>query len=145
MSKKTSKDPVLNTNIRKEKFTWRLNRRRKFVLGILLILLSLGLLLSFISFFITGNNDQNQINYLFERDVYVENWLGKLGAYLAHFFLYNGFGIASFIFVRIFFLIGSYLILDLSLSKLKKNFFWDFYLIIIISFILGFFGITYHN
>ncbi|WP_445716551.1 DNA translocase FtsK [Flavobacterium sp.] len=139
MAKKTSKDSVNNPTESKEKFSWRLSRQQKFVLGILLIFFSLALLLSFISFFITGNNDQNIVNEIANRSVKAENWLGKFGAYLADFFLYKGFGVASFIFVRVLFLMGAYLVLDMALSKLKKSFFWDFYLIIFISIILGFF------
>ena len=139
MAKKTSKDSVNNPTESKEKFSWRLSRQQKFVLGILLIFFSLALLLSFISFFITGNNDQNIVNEIANRSVKAENWLGKFGAFLADFFLYKGFGVASFIFVRVLFLMGAYLVLDMALSKLKKSFFWDLYLIIFISIILGFF------
>ncbi|MDP5027265.1 MAG: DNA translocase FtsK [Flavobacterium sp.] len=139
MAKKTSKDTVNSTTETKEKFSWRLSRQQKFILGILLIFLSIALLLSFISYFITGNNDQNVVNELANRNAKADNWLGKFGAYLADFFLYKGFGVASFIFVRILFLIGAYLILDMALSKLKKSFFWDIYLIIFISVIFGFF------
>ncbi len=139
MAKKTSKDSVNSPTESKEKFSWRLSRQQKFILGILLIFFSLALLLSFISYFITGNNDQNIVTEIANRSAKAENWLGKFGAYLADFFLYKGFGVASFIFVRVLFLMGAYLVLDMALSKLKKSFFWDFYLIIFISIILGFF------
>ena len=139
MAKKNSKDSVNNPTESKEKFSWRLSRQQKFILGILLIFFSLALLLSFISYFITGNNDQNIVTEIANRSAKAENWLGKFGAYLADFFLYKGFGVASFIFVRVLFLMGAYLVLDMALSKLKKSFFWDFYLIIFISIILGFF------
>jgi S-DNA-T family DNA segregation ATPase FtsK/SpoIIIE len=139
MAKKTSKDSVNNPTETKEKFSWRLSRQQKFILGISLIFFSLALLLSFISYFITGNNDQDLVTQLINRDAKAENWLGKFGAYLADFFLYKGFGVASFLFVRILFLLGAYGVLDMPISKLKKSFFWDFYLIIFVSVILGFF------
>ena len=139
MAKKTSKDSVNNPTETKEKFSWRLSRQQKFILGISLIFFSLALLLSFISYFITGNNDQDLVTQLINRDAKAENWLGKFGAYLADFFLYKGFGVASFIFVRILFLVGAYSVLDMPISKLKKSFFWDLYLIIFVSVILGFF------
>ena len=34
---------------------------------------------------------------LLDRTEKVENWLGKIGAYLADFFIYRGFGVASII------------------------------------------------
>lgn len=139
MAKKTSKDSVNSHTETKEKFSWRISRQQKFIFGILLIFFSIALLLSFISYFVTGNNDQNIVSELANRSAKAENWLGKFGAYLADFFLYKGFGVASFIFVRILFLMGAYLVLDMALSKLKRSFFWDFYLIIFISIILGFF------
>jgi S-DNA-T family DNA segregation ATPase FtsK/SpoIIIE len=139
MAKKTSKDSVNNPTETKEKFSWLLSRQQKFILGISLIFFSLALLLSFISYFITGNNDQDLVTQLTNRDAKAENWLGKFGAYLADFFLYKGFGVASFVFVRILFLLGAYGVLDMPISKLKKSFFWDLYLIIFVSVILGFF------
>jgi DNA segregation ATPase FtsK/SpoIIIE, S-DNA-T family len=139
MAKKTSKDSVNNPTETKEKFSWLLSRQQKFIIGISLIFFSLALLLSFISYFITGNNDQDLVTQLTNRDAKAENWLGKFGAYLADFFLYKGFGVASFIFVRILFLLGAYGVLDMPISKLKKSFFWDLYLIIFVSVILGFF------
>lgn len=123
----------------KEKLSWQPTKQQKFAIGVLLILLAIALLLSFVSYFITGNYDQSQVNNVLDRDVKVENWLGKFGAFLADFFLYKGFGVASFIFVRIFALTGIYLILDLSIPKLKKIFFWDLYLIIVLSILFGFF------
>jgi S-DNA-T family DNA segregation ATPase FtsK/SpoIIIE len=140
MAKQNSKDSVKkNPENSKEKFSWKLSRQQKFVVGVLLIFLSLALLLSFISYFITGNIDQSEVNQLVKRTSKSENWLGKIGAFLADFFLYKGFGVTSFIFIRILFLMGAYLILDLALSKLKKSFFWDLFLIIIGSILLGFF------
>ena len=137
MAKLASKDSV--TSKTKEKFSWQINRQQKFILGILLIFLSIAVLLSFISYFITGNTDQNVVNQLANRTAKAENWLGKFGAYLADFFLYKGFGVASFIFVRIIFLTGAYLVLNMAIAKLKKSFFWDLYLIIFTSIIFGFF------
>ncbi len=140
MAKKNSKDSV-NTapENSKEKTSWIPSRQQKFVGGILLLFLALALLLSFLSYFLTGTIDQSEVTQLANRSVKTENWLGKIGAFFAHFFLYKGFGITSFIFIRIIFLAGAYLILDMALTKLKKSFFWDSFLIIIGSVLLGFF------
>ncbi len=121
-----------------KKFSLQTSRRQKFIVGILFILVSIALLLSFISYFITGNSDQSAVSELTNRSISAENWLGKIGAYLADFFLYKGFGVTSFLFVRILFLLGAYLILDMSLAKLRKNFFWDAFIIIVGSILFGF-------
>ena len=138
MAKQNSKGVANNATDAVTKKSLKMGRRQKFIVGILLILFSLALLLSFISYFITGNADQSAVSQLRNRSIVTENWLGKLGAYLADFFLYQGFGITSFLFVRVLFLVGAYMVLDMSLSKLKKNFFWDAFLIIVGSISLGF-------
>ena len=130
MAKKNTKD---STTTKEKSPTRKLTRQQKFSIGVLLVLLALALMLSFVSFFITGNNDQSLIGDVLNREAKAENWLGKIGAFLADFFIVKGFGVASFIFIRILFLAGAYLILDSTLGKLKKILFWDLYLIIIIS------------
>ena len=140
MAKQSSKDSQnAKTKNGTENKMWQPNRKQKFVGGVLLLFMALALLLSFISYYITGYNDQSDVTQLANRSIRPDNWLGKTGAFLADFFMYKGFGIASFIFIRILFLVGAYLILDIALSKLRKNFFWDFYLLIILSVLFGFF------
>ena len=65
---------------------------------------------------------------------------GKFGAYIADFFIYKGFGVASFLLVRLFFLTGAFLVLNVSLKKLKNSWFWDMFVIIVISILFGFFA-----
>jgi S-DNA-T family DNA segregation ATPase FtsK/SpoIIIE len=124
-------DKKLRTSI------FKTTRGQKFVAGFFFVIIALFLLLSFISYYISGSNDQSQINELANRNVEVENWLGKIGAWLADFFLYQGFGIASFLFVKIFFLIGAYLLIDLPLGKIRKSTFWDLYAMVTISLFFG--------
>jgi len=107
--------------------------------GLIFILFSLALLLSFISFYIYGQADQSILVDFTDRTEKANNWLGKLGAFLADAFLYKGFGVASFLFVRLLFLTGTYLILDLSITKLKKTFFWDLFAVLVLSVLFGFF------
>ncbi|WP_396188449.1 DNA translocase FtsK 4TM domain-containing protein [Flavobacterium sp.] len=113
------------------------SRAQKFVFGVFLILVALVLFLSFLSYYVSGINDQSQVEAIADRSVQVENWLGKTGAWLANFFLYKGFGIASFILVKIIFMIGAYLVVDLPLAKLKKSIFWDLFLVLNLSLLLG--------
>lgn len=122
------------------KKSFKITRQHKVVFGSLLVLLSISLLLAFISFYIHGQYDQSAIQELSDRRIIVQNWLGKFGAYLADLFVYKGFGIGSFLFVRLFFLTGAYLILDLSVNKLKNTWFWDLFAMVLISIIFGFFA-----
>ncbi|MEN2416444.1 DNA translocase FtsK [Flavobacterium mesophilum] len=120
----------------------KLTKQQKFVLGCLLILFSIALLVAFISFYVNGQwqADQSAVDSLGNRDEVVQNWLGKFGAYLADLIVYRGFGIASFIFVRLFFLTGLFLALELSTKKLKNTWFWDLFALIVVSILFGFFA-----
>ncbi|HEY6142430.1 MAG TPA: DNA translocase FtsK [Flavobacterium sp.] len=123
-----------------EKKSWEISKQHKIVLGCLLVLFSVALFLAFISFYIYGQEDQSAVNQLTDRTEIVQNWLGKFGAFLADLIVYQGFGIASFLFVRLFFLTGLFLVLDVSLRKLKNIWFWDLFVIIILSVLFGFFA-----
>jgi len=117
-------------------------KQYQMLFGFLLILVSIAFLVSFISFFITGQTDQSAVNSLTDRNERIENWLGKVGAFLADLFIYRGFGVASFLFVKLLFLSGAFLLLELPIHKLKNTWFWDLFAIIIISMLFGFFATT---
>ena len=135
MAKKTKNDSEV-TGTR----TWKLSKQNKIVIGSLLVLFSIALLVAFISFYIHGQADQSAVAKLADRNTTVDNWLGKFGAYLADILVYQGFGVASFLFVRLFFLTGLYLFLGMPLSKLRTTWFWDLFAMIIVSVIFGFFA-----
>ena len=140
---KTTKTAPLNKKTDSksvEKTPFKLTKQHKFVIGSLLVLFSIALLFAFISFFVYGKQDQSAVQELTDRTEVVENWLGKFGAYLADLLIYRGFGLAAFIFVRLFFLSGIYMVLDISVRKLKNIWFWDLFVIIILSVLFGFFA-----
>ncbi len=140
MAKSEKKGTPKNDSLPEEKLPWKLKLQYRVLIGSFLILFSLGLLLSFISFFIHGHQDQNVVNELSNRNETAYNWLGKIGAYMADLFIYKGFGAASFLFVKLFFITGTYLVLDLSLKKLRNIWFWDLFVMIILSMLFGFFA-----
>ncbi|WP_300978104.1 DNA translocase FtsK [Flavobacterium sp.] len=138
-SKKNTPETPSNSATPKVKF-WELSKQNKLIIGSLLVLFSVGLLIAFVSFFLYGQEDQSAINSIADRNEVVQNWLGKIGAFLADALIYKGFGIASFLLVRLFFLTGLFLFLDLKLKKLKNIWFWDLFLIVILSVLFGFFA-----
>jgi len=142
MAKTTKKEPAAKKNEAgsEPKKPWKFSKQHKVLFGTLLILFAISLLLAFVSFYIYGQNDQSAVDQLSDRTTTVENWLGKFGAYLADIFVYKGFGLASFLFVRLFFLTGAYLVLDLSVKKLRNTWFWDLYAIVVIAVLFGFFA-----
>jgi len=130
------KDPNLELKILKTKKQYRI------LLGFFLVVLSIAFLVSFISFFVTGQADQSAVDNFTDRNEIVNNWLGKFGAYLADVFIYKGFGIASFLFIKLLFLSGTFLVLDLPIKKLKNTWFWDLYAVVVLSITFGFFATT---
>lgn len=85
--------------------------RIKKVIGISIVLLSVYLLIALSSYFFTWKSDQDKVlqfswQILFQEDLRVDNWLGRLGAVLSNFFFYWGFGIASILFVPLFAKLG---------------------------------------
>ena len=139
MAKSIKESPANKENPASKK-SWKITRQHKLLLGSLFILFSIALLLAFISFFIYGHEDQSALGTLADRSEKVHNWLGKFGAILADFFVYRGFGAASFLFVKLFFLTGSFLALDISLKRLKNIWFWDLFAMVLISVLFGFFA-----
>lgn len=142
MAKTVKKDPLDKKNNSKAKVnrSWVLTKQHKIALGSLFILFSVALLVAFISFFLYGKEDQSSISELTNRSETVQNWLGKCGAFLSDLIVYEGFGLASFLFVRLFFLTGIFLILGISANRLKGIWFWDLFAVIVLSVLFGFFA-----
>lgn len=135
VKKQNSKNPDeqdVKLNLQKSQY--------KVLFGLLLILFAIALAVSFVSFFVYGQQDQSLLNNLSDRTNTAENWFGKIGAFLSDFFIYKGFGIGSFMLVKLFLLTGAYLTFQMPLKKLKNVWFWDLYLMIFISVTCGFFA-----
>ncbi len=102
------------------------NEKTVQITGLSFLLFSIYLLIAFSSFLFTWKIDQSKIElntgaYFFNPDIQVENWLGKLGAWVSHLFISNWFGISSFFFVGLFFLLGIRILFKISLLPLKKT------------------------
>ena len=82
----------------------------KVVFGYILLFSSLVLFASFISYIFNWKVDHSNVDMIFDRDIEVENILGKTGAYISHLFIYKLFGFSSFV-LPIILLVSSYYIL----------------------------------
>lgn len=129
-----------STNSPRKKFSFSLSKQQKILLGSFLFLLGLALLFSFVSYFFTWQADQSEIGILSERELQAQNWLNKFGANVAHFFIYDGFGISAFIFAFLVTLSGVYFFFDYAKKPLAKFWFWGLLLMLWISVFFGFFG-----
>ena len=96
----------------------------KVILGYIFLFLSVTLFTSFISYMYNWKVDQSSIGSLFDRNIEVENIIGKIGASISHFFIYNLFGISSFIFPVILFISSYYLLFNKKILELFKRINW---------------------
>ncbi|WP_026915584.1 DNA translocase FtsK [Christiangramia portivictoriae] len=138
MAKKKPK--TRKTTKKTSKLSFSLNRQQKVVLGSFLMLFGLGLIVAFISFLFNWQADQSVLQELANRDVEARNWLSKFGASVSDFFVYKGFGLASFSIAFLIFLSGIYLFLGYKISMLRKYWFWGILVMVWISIVLGYFA-----
>jgi len=124
-------------------FDFLKNERFQKVSGVfLLFIVTPYLLVAFISFLFTWEVDQDKVLGswfdLFTSDIKVSNWLGKFGAIVSHQFIHRWFGVASFLFVLLSFLVGVRIIYKVSLLPIRRMFKYSFFSIIWISVALGY-------
>lgn len=114
------------------------NEKTHKITGLVLIVFSAYLLIAQVSYLFTWKTDQDKVlgswmELLGNPQLTVENWLGKMGAIVAHQFIYNWFGVSSFLFCFIFFLTGMRVMLKKRLLPLRKSLRFSFFALIWIS------------
>lgn len=102
------------------------------IAGILLLLCAVFFFISFVSHLLYWKNDQDKIyypiyQYLFNNEITVKNWMGKLGAWASFVFFHQLFGLSAFLFSFICFLAGVNVLFNMPLSMLKKLYFQTFF------------------
>jgi len=125
------------------------------IIGLFFLVISVFFLIAFLSYLFTWQQDQSYVSAanggwanLFKtqqeliangiKNPVVENWLGKFGALLANQFIFEWFGIASFIFVFVFFVIGYRLLFKVRLYSVGKTLGYSFFGLVFISVTIGF-------
>src|SRR5680860_44664 len=139
MAKKVRKS---KPKTKKKGFSLRLSKQNKIILGSLLILLSMALFFSFVSFYFTWQDDQSLLTEFADRNEGAKNLLNKFGASVSHFVVYKGFGIASLILTILLCITGLYYFLSLEKKGLFKKWIWGLIFMIWISIALGFLADT---
>lgn len=137
MAKKKKKT---RASARKKSTSFRPSKQNKIILGSFLILFSIALFFSFISFYFTWQADQSLLTQFAERNAQAENLLNKFGASISHFFVYKGFGLASLILPVLLCLTGLYYFLSIPIKGLINKWIWGLIFMIWISVALGFFA-----
>ncbi len=125
------------------------------VVGAFFLLTSIYFLVAFTSYLLTWQEDQSYVSKanggwgnLFKtqqelldggvKNPVVVNTAGKLGALLSNQFIYEWFGVASFIFIIVFFIIGYRLLFKVRLFPMGKLFAYALFGIIFFSIAIGF-------
>ncbi|MEY4628471.1 MAG: hypothetical protein RLZZ595_797 [Bacteroidota bacterium] len=96
------------------------------ILGSLLLFISFFLFVAFASYLFTWNEDQDKVRnmgakILMPNELEISNQLGSLGAYIAYVFFEYGFGIASFLFCSLFFVIGVNILFGRKVFSIARN------------------------
>ncbi|WP_369049235.1 DNA translocase FtsK 4TM domain-containing protein [Tenacibaculum sp. UWU-22] len=138
----TKKTETKNNNTKKSIITrfreFFKDRQTQTVLGSFLILFALFLLVAFISFFFSWQEDQSALTQFTDQTIKSKNLLGKIGAELSHFFIYDGFGIAAFIIPFLLFLTGLHWLLPSKINKLISKWNWSLLAMVWLSTTIGF-------
>ena len=112
--------------------------------GLLLVLISINLFFSFTSYLFTWKFDLSiidgkSIGFIFNgEESEIQNWLGKFGAYIAHRFLKIWYGVASYLFVLVFFITGFKSLFKYELLPIIKTLKVSFVSLIWLCTFLGF-------
>jgi S-DNA-T family DNA segregation ATPase FtsK/SpoIIIE len=146
--------PVKETGERLQLFDLRDGRAIK-IIGLFFLVLSVFFLIAFTSYLFTWQQDQSYVSKanggwgnlfkttkeLMENGVnnpMVDNWLGKFGALLSNQFIFEWFGVASFGFVFIFFIIGYRLLFKIKLFSVSKMLAYTLFTMVFLSITIGF-------
>ncbi|HWK98361.1 MAG TPA: DNA translocase FtsK, partial [Parapedobacter sp.] len=125
------------------------------IAGLFLLIVSVYFLIAFISYLFTWKEDQSYVSAanggwhtLFKTreelalagidSPVVQNWMGKVGALLAHQFIYKWFGVASFLFVGILFVVGYRLLFKVKIISTWKVLGYVLFSLVFLSVTLGF-------
>ena len=139
MAKKATKRKPKTT---KKGSPFKLSKQNKIIIGSLLMLLSIALFFSFVSFYFNWQDDQSLLTEFKNRNAEAKNLLNKFGASVSHFFMYKGFGVATLIIPFLICITGIYMFLGLDKKGLISKWIWGLVFLIWISIALGIFAVN---
>src|SRR5436190_7717688 len=130
---------------KEEKIDWKSlarDERTRKITGTIFFLIAVFLFIAFVSYLFTWKEDQDIVfrgaRILMDDDVKASNLLGRFGAYISHFFIYKGFGIASFLFCTFFFVVGVNLLFNKKVFSIWRNLKYVTVGLLVLSVILAF-------
>ncbi len=123
------------------------DERTSKIAGAMCLLFVMFLFVAFTSYLFTWQEDQDKVHQFGIKifainDVQVHNLLGVLGAYVAHIFIYKGFGVASYLFCTFFFVLGINLLFGKKIFNLNRNLRYVMLGLVVLSMALAFVNIA---
>ncbi|AWV99446.1 FtsK/SpoIIIE family DNA translocase [Arcticibacterium luteifluviistationis] len=116
------------------------------ICGVFFLIISLVMLIAFVSYLFTGEADQDLVQKNFRTAIEnsskkAENSLGVLGAFISHYFIFKWFGYAAFGLIPIIFLSAFRLVFQQDLFEVNLNRFakGSIFYVLFISIFLGYF------
>ncbi len=119
------------------------DKRFQLSAGFLLMAISLFMLTSFLSYMFTGKADQSVVTTIsevgvFQSGIEVSNWLGVSGALLSHTFIFEWFGIASFVIPPFLFVVGYKIVTKKALLPIESFAIFSVFFLLWLSLLMGY-------
>lgn len=126
------------------KFNFITDRKFHLFIGFTLLLISIFLGVSFISYLSTGQADQSVVEAYTHTDIKesgteVQNAFGLIGAIAAHYFIFLWFGIAAILIPPFLFIVAYKIVWFRALLPITKSFNFVVFYLIWISMVMGYF------
>lgn len=138
MAKKTKASTKKKNTVFRTISTFFNSRQTQTIIGVFFILFSIFLFVAFVSFFFTWQDDHSIISQFTDRNISSKNWLGKIGANLSHYAIYEGFGVGAFLLPYLLFISGLFWMFRTKLSKVVISWNWGLVSMLWISLAFGF-------
>ena len=110
-------------------------RSREILFGGFLVLTGVLLIIAFSSYFFSWKVDQSNLSQLANRSIESSNLLSKLGAEISHLMIYEGVGIAAYIFAYLILSSGLFLFFNLQKKTIVQRWTWGIYYILFVALI----------
>jgi S-DNA-T family DNA segregation ATPase FtsK/SpoIIIE len=143
--KKPEKEKKSKSAKSKTRFNFDFIKDPRFALaaGFFLLITSLYLFTSFLSYLFTGKADQSVMEALWSTNIAesgreVDNWLGLYGAVTSHFLIFKWLGISAFFIPPLLFLVGFKLVFKRELVSIFSAFILSVFAGLWLSLLLGY-------
>jgi DNA segregation ATPase FtsK/SpoIIIE, S-DNA-T family len=117
-------------------------------LGLVCLVLAFFLLVAFVSHIFTGEADQSLLSSptfdTSKNGKEIKNFFGIVGAFVAHYFVFEWFGLAAFLIIPILFLAGMQLAFGKLLTNLNRRTWEMLFFLVWTSTFLGYFVHVFH-